>query len=309
MSDYAELLRQKRRIPTAVFHLFRMKRARKPNDLYLFFEGEEDEDYYLPALERARTRECDIQPIWCDGKAGVLEVRALVYGEIGRGCNVLFFVDKDLEDILGEVGSGDQQTYVTDLYSIENTVCSEEFVRKFGSDFLKIERFGGDVNDMVREFRECRRRFIEAIRPIAVAHVALKMASLSPNMNNVSLDKLLECDSNGMWTRRSSNYVELLKQIGLHGKPSLPSLPTCWQKLRKLAPDLYIRGKFEMWFLTHFLNGAWRKLVSGLPKTIKKSKKTFDILPSNFFTIFRARIDWPLSLVEFLKVQVAAGRL
>src|SRR5947209_3898747 len=117
IESYVDVLRQKRRTPIAILHLFRMKHARRSDDIYLFVEGADDEDFYAPFVERMCTMPRTVHSLWCDGKEGVLAVRSLVYKNFGHSTRSLFFVDKDLEDIVDESHSDDERTYVTDYYS------------------------------------------------------------------------------------------------------------------------------------------------------------------------------------------------
>jgi hypothetical protein len=285
-----------------------MSLARKPDDIYVFVEGEHDEDYYVPAISRILSNDREIHPFWCDGKDAVIEVCSLIYNEYDYTPRVIFFVDKDLEDVLGLQFSGDERTYVTDYYSIENHVCRSEFVRCVAREFWKVQRFDLDVEEIAREFNAQHASFIKAVIPLAIVHVAAKCRGLAPNMNNVTLGKYIDVNADGVSRRRQRSLHDYLRDIGIQAAAlDRSSLHVARCLVRQLEAKVYVRGKFELWFLLVFLNLKWATLAKIGGDGRRRMRKTLNLLLQNIFTIFRGRMPEPASLTSFLQRLAAAG--
>src|SRR5216683_627388 len=112
-------LRNERESPTAAYHQFLLKASKFPGDVHAFFEGQDDVSFYTNFLHRFTSNSKGIHPYRCGNKRGVYEAHGKVH-QMRRRERVVFFVDKDLSDILNEDWEGSQDIYVTDSSSIEN---------------------------------------------------------------------------------------------------------------------------------------------------------------------------------------------
>src|SRR5687768_11779777 len=104
----------------------------------------EDEDFYKSAIKTIRMYNGVLRFFVCNGKQNVLDVREKLRMEIDKKFDVLFFVDNDLDPVLGNEAAIGPKTSVTKWCSIESYVCSEQFLDMFLSEFLKVREW--DVN-------------------------------------------------------------------------------------------------------------------------------------------------------------------
>lgn len=104
-----------------------------PDDYILVFEGDDDRAIYFSWM-RYLDANFQYEPFTCDGKKSVLKLKGAVDRDAGGlGRKVLFFVDRDFDDLSSiEV---DDSIYVTDGYSVENDLVNADVL----DEVLKIE--------------------------------------------------------------------------------------------------------------------------------------------------------------------------
>jgi hypothetical protein len=128
--NFTEILRQARSAPTAVLHEFLTQYTATPGRVHAFFEGHDDQTFFVPALKRYAPSDTKILPYCCNGKAQVCELFSQITTRIPGVKGALFFIDKDLDDILGRPWPTDPRIFVTDVYSVENYLVSRNTLAK-----------------------------------------------------------------------------------------------------------------------------------------------------------------------------------
>src|SRR5437868_13607169 len=97
-----EDLRHERENPRAAFHLFLLNDAKSPKGVHAFVEGHDDVSFYTNFIHNSVFDPDDVYPLYmCGDKDGVYKAHSLVMNSKPVG-TTLFFVDKDLSDILNE---------------------------------------------------------------------------------------------------------------------------------------------------------------------------------------------------------------
>src|SRR5712692_6370908 len=97
--SFVDLLRQSRSRPVSVFHKFLV--SYEPNGMrtHAFVEGFPDLAFYRNYIEQY-VDAGSLRMYNCEGKASVYQTYAKVVERFPRCRRVVFFVDKDLDDIL-----------------------------------------------------------------------------------------------------------------------------------------------------------------------------------------------------------------
>src|SRR5579872_5037245 len=127
--NFLNALRVARTSSTAVTQQFRLYyRVSSPGDVFVFFEGIPDKEFYYPEIQRRATT-ATIYVLICNGKSGVLHALEDVEAAYPAIKRALFFVDKDFDDILGITLPVTERLYCTDYYSIENHLVGEQAIR------------------------------------------------------------------------------------------------------------------------------------------------------------------------------------
>src|SRR5205823_5790279 len=117
--SFAELLKQSRSTPVAVLHKFLTNYDPTSTRTHVFVEGVPDLAFYRAYLDQYVASDT-LKMYNCEGKIRVYETYRKIIDRFPECRRVVFFVDKDLDDITGEPWPVDPRIYVTDVYSIEN---------------------------------------------------------------------------------------------------------------------------------------------------------------------------------------------
>jgi hypothetical protein len=297
--DFVGLLALEGRSGIAAFHEFRMARSDRGGQVHVFFEGDEDALFYLPAIRgRAGTR--DIRIYYCGGKWGVIGVRDAIEGETGLLTDCLFFIDRDYDDYLDSQPPVDANTYITDGYSVENDVVSTYALDILLVEFGKVSKVDPQYAVAHQDWVLAHRQFVRAIRPIVAWCLAMREVKHRPNLNNVDLRRVIRC-WRGRYCRAAGGALTFAKMAARREETVAIGDIRRW--LRRLKLDEYkkwVRGKYELWHFRHFvlsflsrrrdLNRNWV-----IPTAVREGR---------LFEILGGRIGVRPSLSEFLERQL-----
>jgi hypothetical protein len=94
------------------------------NSIHIFHEGKDDPSFYSNYLERGRLKRQRVYYYLFNNKKGVYFHYEKINWLKFKKNRLLFFVDKDLDDILEIKYPHDQNIFVTKYYTIENYLIS-----------------------------------------------------------------------------------------------------------------------------------------------------------------------------------------
>src|SRR5258708_5379456 len=183
-------LRESRRSPSAAYQQFALQYPKTSEDLHAFLEGRDDPSFYFSFLLRVVSDSKKIHMYKCNSKNGVYEAYSKVMRLVQKSSFVLFFVDKDHSDLIGEVHANALNIYVTDFYSIENYIVSEEMLHRVWEDFFNSINLSIEYDAVASKFRSELERFYRLILPLSAWIVFNRRRGLRPNVNNVKLNQL-----------------------------------------------------------------------------------------------------------------------
>jgi hypothetical protein len=298
----------------------------KSKTVHVFLEGNDDFSFYTNYVTNIiinslpEDKHYNYYPHLCGNKKGVYDLYQLVNPRLKNKSRGLFFVDKDFSEILGEIYPSDENIYVTDYYSIENFLVSEDVLKRVLQEIYHINslelddllaKSSLDKNSILYIFMQELKTFHLLMIPIIAWIICLKRLNIKPNLNNVKLDKIFHLDETQLTIDKINNsgYLSRFKYLEAVFNVSTP--PGVWLQIlneaRKLRiifdqnPKIYIRGKYELWFLICFLN----KLEKRLRDELKVHKKAFSvktqITNENAIEILGTRVYCPESLNRFLE--------
>jgi len=307
-------LRQQRQTPQAIWLQFATAYNSKRNDLYVFFEGKTDSAYYMPELRRRWWQLGKIHSFICDGKQGVIAAYhdKRISKQINNWKRVLFFVDKDWDDLLN-ITSIPRSThfFVTEYYSCENYLVSVEIVEMFWTDFYKLPQNDPRLAQIIQNFQHGYNLFVKLMRPMMAWAIAQKkkeqeLAKIENrpekglNLNNIKLNKVFELDSDFKPLKKSDGFWQLKKSCAFNHQLISDNFKKEFKNLTGLEPKKYIRGKFELWYLVSFL-----RLLSNIltAKTQPKQERgiiKIELTHENAIEILAGKVPYPRSLNQFL---------
>jgi hypothetical protein len=301
--SFAEELKKARSGRTAILHEFSTNYNPNDSRVHVFFEGHDDAVFYRVVLERFVKENRKLYMYRCDGKARVYEAFRQI-GEKFPSCRgALFFVDKDLDDIVGQPWPTDPRIFVTDVYSIENYIVSRDVLNRVVTDFVKFRDVHFQMDPILDRFDRELQRFHTLITPLMAWIVVARRAGLRPMLSDIQLNELFNVSECSLKVRPGPRieYLNRVTAASLPGKTSNRVLQVV-RELKRLPPKRFVRGKFEMWFFIEFLQGLVHRLEAEAREVSGSVKLRTQIGSRNLVEILSGRIDVPPSLLSFLEL-------
>src|SRR5262245_6597495 len=128
--NFVDILRHSRVNVGTPFLEFLLQYKRDDEILHVFFEGIEDECFYANFLNNKLPETWSYIPYNCSGKKFVYDIHRRINWKAYSSNKVLFFVDKDLSDILPETYPSADNIFVTEFYSVENYITTDYMIRR-----------------------------------------------------------------------------------------------------------------------------------------------------------------------------------
>ena len=267
--DFAIFLAEEARSADAAIHQF-MENSYRFSDIHVFVEGDDDGAYYLEQI-RAQLGLTAHHYI-CGGKAEVIRAWNELKGNLSFE-RVLFTVDRDHQDVLGEHGAP-PPIYTTDFYSFESEYVDVNFVSAFLTTKLNLPQSNSLHSSVLAGFGSSDLSFCRAIRPLMGLILAIRENSGRLNLNNLSMEKLFKVDGSGNFGRNRSFTRDAIKSIVIDNGGTTLADALRWT--RKISPSArlnWIRGKYYLWSVFAFLRYVSQAICAARKKVGKKKGK------------------------------------
>ena len=298
---FVDQLRKNRENPSNFFMMFLQKL--KKNTAHVFVEGADDASFYRNFILRFFNSSNDLHFHNCGGKEIVYNVQATIKArsDLPKQVYIIYCVDKDLSDYLFEDYPIATDIFVTDYYSIENYLVSDEMVRFILTDsFNFYDGESWDIEEIQIQFREQLDRFHKLIQPIMICIIFHKKQKMDFDLDKLSLSTIFDVTDDLEITIKSHIEPNGLL-LELHRRFSISTEITQYlneasviaNQLLDAHPKTYIRGKYEIWFLNQFMKKT--------AKLLKNSKVKYTEL--NTVKMLAPRLhSIPSALENFLKL-------
>lgn len=283
----------------------KLKQKYKLHDRKAFFivEGKDDFAYYT-CISLRYCKLANSEIICANNRANVLRTYDSTDWSVFSKDRVFFFVDRDLSDITGEYTPTSQNVYVTDEYSIENSLFNEELF------FTTLRVFCG-LNDLTDEeteilshlFHTARHAHAQVFIPIMSWILCWRMKDVPCNLNNLN---------SGEFFRISQGVFELKDEYRANGSIELVIHTSCGvqyipQDITPFSEKINnhggiskcIRGKYVRAFFVKFLNSIIESLPVLLPGR-SKPKAIITFGQGNILQLLCGYMITPNSLDAFL---------
>lgn len=301
--SFLDELRKARSSRVAVLHEFWTQYNPSKARLHLFFEAQDDATFFVHHLRPYLADDTRVYTYHCDGKSQVYQAFEGITQHDPGVRAVLFFVDKDLDDILGVPWPTDPRVFVTDVYSIENYLVSGEVLQSFYRDAVRLRGVAFDIEAILRHFGEQLARFHRAMASTMAWVIVARRAGHKVNLSNIRLKDLFEMDADvHVRCRPGLRLDSLCSSSGVPPRGAMyRQLLPLTRELRKMNPKRVIRGKFEAWFLVEF----WKGVINNVQQLAGETGGTVSVkLPlehSNAVATLAKHATTPRSLELFLQ--------
>jgi Protein of unknown function (DUF4435) len=306
-SSFVEALRKSRSTKTSIVHQFLTNYDPSASRFYLFVEGDPDRAFYRSIFSTLQCSE-KVYVYNCEGKQNVYSAFREILGRYPDVKRALFFVDKDVDDIIGKPWPSDPRIFTTDVYSIENYVAVTECLEKHLLDHVKLRRVDIDTNLLIERFAEQQARFHRMATPIMAWIVAMRRKGHSVNLNDVNMAELFEIRDCTVYRRRERNTINYLERVTqVKSACDWRVLRATTSELLRLRPKAYIRGKFEAWWFVAFVADAYRSLADIARQGGGSSSQTLQVSTSNLIQVFAGSAPPVPALTNFAQFHCGRG--
>jgi hypothetical protein len=219
------------------------------------------------------------------------------------GCKrVLFFVDKDIDDVLGAGPRVSPRLFISDGYSIENYFANKDVVDQFFANFVKLKNVECNLSLIGQQFEDHVSQFYRLLLPVMAWILAARRAGVRPVLNDVKMSELFNINDAGVSRRKGRDAIAYLRRV-----TQLQSDPTSWREIRlaarelsRLQPEKFSRGKFVGWALVTTLGRSLESLNIVAREGGGAFSCSVQLQESNFVQILAPVLACPDSLREFL---------
>ena len=275
--------------------------------VYGFVEGLQDPCYYRGLIDHSLPSGWRVRLWPVGGKKVVYKTYRLFDWKRFTKRRVCFFVDRDFRDLTPEEYPEDINIYITDDYSIENSLvdtqtCHRALVEVCG--FANVRQ--DELDAVLRQFEEEYDKFLRAMIPVSAWLLTAKRLQRSVYANNVEMHRLfsvvdgrLQSIPNPRDCAAVADYLEL--RCGLPAGDDMDAA----EAERELDQDVlyrrFVRGKFALWFLIEFCLSVRHSAVVFFPSCGGPPKMHVAMGHKNAMVLLGCRGRIPETLRVFLR--------
>lgn len=240
-------------------------KSKSPGNVVFILEGKDDYGPYECWIDRIGA-EYTYSLLCGKGKSQLLDLRRRLSDDrttLKQG--VYFIVDADFDGLRG--GEEGQDIYVTDTYSVENLLVSEEIVRSILTDEFQLSGAPKVVDGLVEQYSKTCDMFGKISRYVNLRiYCRAKLQLSAGNLNN-SINKFANIRFDTVTENCTDIDVRCL--VPLSREPSREEVRSLEEQFDMFIPVNHYRGKYWLVFLKTWLDiiAAMRKHGKcGLPQ-------------------------------------------
>jgi hypothetical protein len=290
----------------AILHEFWIQYNPSQHRIHAFFEGHDDVAFFSHFIDRFVPPESRVYVYRCEGKARVYEAFVQITGRLPTIRSVLFFVDKDLDDVLGTAWPTDPRIFVTDTYSVENYLVSLAVLQRLYRDAVRVTNVTFDEDLLATHFERELQKFHKRISTLMAWVLVSRRLGDKPNLSNIDLSQIFAMTQDCELRAKCRARLELMcRATGVAQRPNIGRqiLPVA-RELSRLAPKRFVRGKFEAWFFVAFWKSLLRQLNDLTREGGGKMSIKIALERDSFCATLKAYADIPRSLELFLSAHL-----
>lgn len=291
---------------TSVYHEFLGRYKASKKCVYGFVEGKEDPSFYRGFIEYILPQQWQVD-LWPAGnKDKVVQLHDEFDWSRFSKKQIVFFIDKDLSPFIGEKIPIDLNIYVTDGYSIENSIVNRLTFNRLLCEVFNFSFIPKDELDKILDIFEAQLNiFTESLIPIIAWIVHWKRMGEKPCLDDIIMKHIfafsyrrLELNNNPKGKHDFIEYIH--SQCNIRYENAIDT-STIEQELKSYGtPVQIVRGKYLLWFLVEFALYVYKNISEFIPSIRQAPKINITISQSNGVIFVAPRTRIPESLREFL---------
>ena len=288
------------------YHEFLARYSKTQKVVYGFVEGKDDPCYFRGFIEQLIPGDWDVE-LWPAGnKKQVYDAySSMDWGRFPKQ-RVCFFADRDFLGLVPESIVADLNIYVTDDYSIENSLtkrgtCRRILTEVFG--FVKVKH--GELEDVCDRFEAELERFMVSLIPITAWMLSWRRSGRIAYINNIKMSDLfsvvegrLRLNTGPGGCATITEYLHSRCKVH-YGGVSIQSIEI--ELKQSSAYRKFTRGKFLLWFLVEFCRSVREGATAIFVSCDRIPHINVTVSASNAMVIIGSRGRIPESLRVFLR--------
>jgi hypothetical protein len=274
----------------------------------IFLEGKRDPSFIRANVEKfAADAGISIETIIFTGKSDVLKAWCYLEKRFPKNPRILFFVDKDHDDLLGKI-SGVQtlgNLFVTQYYSVENYLVTKTALEVVLIDIWGLDSTSGVLEPICKAFEDFKKSYRLAFLPWMAWHLAARRLNHKPNIGNVKASILNVHDDFQVtlnWQPDMESFLESKCHVSTSIEPI--EITKATDELKKLPTKSWLRGKQEIWCFIAFLDKIVT-LIDG-DSEIEYAGVSSKLNSGNVVEFLAPRLPCPSDLESFLREKFKA---
>lgn len=286
------------------YHQFLLIYRKNARCVYGFVEGKDDPVFYRHLIENQLPEGWSIKLIPTGGKQQVLRsFQSIDWIDFSKK-RICFFLDRDLDDFLVSSQQVETNIYITDGYSIENSVLEYRVLSGVLSDVYRIRLLDPKEEELIKEIiNNNMKSFFEAIMPLMGQILVWRRNGVKANLSNLK-------NFNGIFSFSGANFESKTRDVLLQKAAKQMGCQLCGENEIAAAEMefrdrvnwwMMIRGKYVLWFYVKQCEALWEIIPQLLPRFKERPQKTIQYGLPNAMVIFGPRARSPESLKVFVQ--------
>lgn len=255
-----------------VLHEFKLRYKNKSKTIYGFVEGVDDPCFYRGFLENSLSSDWRVE-LWPAGnKDCVYKIYSNFDWTKFNDEQIIFFVDKDLSVVLERQYATAKNIYITDEYSIENSIVTPNICDRLLREICGFITLKYDESDLVLEhfkqqIQEFKKKMIPIMGCIVYWHQN-KLLNRQSRLNNILMKHAFFVKNGRIEPIELPNEKkDIIEYAHEQCNIYLTNKEDVIQSIKQFKSanyhEKFVRGKFLLWFLVEFcisLNRDWESL-------------------------------------------------
>jgi len=289
------------------YHEFLLRYDATKKCVYGFVEGKDDPSFYRGFIERFIPEDWSVDLLVSGNRKKVLDAEAAFDWTRFSRQQIAFFIDRDLVHFLQPDCTYATNVYVTDGYSVENSIVTRDvFARLLQEVHNVIDWTEPEKTALLAHFDARLSEFQELLSPIMAQIAIWRRDNVKANLGNFDLGsvvrivdgRIASCEGR----EGSQEKVDRLCQCTGAEAASVDAQNEMEAAFKvSEGPTKLTRGKYLVWFLALITNEYHTKISQFVQayKTPPKSKLTLGV--NNLMVVAAPRARIPISLREFIE--------
>ncbi|OWV73909.1 hypothetical protein ATY76_28465 [Rhizobium sp. R339] len=285
-------------------HTFLLKYKKIARKVYGFTEGKEDPMFYRSLIEAILPPDWSVELISCGGREKVVGAyQSFDWTEFPKK-RICFFLDRDLTNYIPpEIDIADCNVYVTDGYSIENSIVNFGLCERMLIEVFKVDKISGEEQVILeRLFNTSLNSYKLSLTPLMSQILHWRQKKVVAPLNNVNLSALFSVEDGQLAVKVGTDDMLRLSANDV-GAPSLDAASYRFAEAQFTSDGNcheYTRGKYLLWFLSAFLASVHENSSKFCSKIQVTPKMNVTVGSKNLMIYAAPRARCPQTLRSFI---------